>query len=149
MRANVLPSPYPHTSGRNVSCQGFYGWVKQKYQKSIAVWCRQVSIGLPTVLLCCTVGARVLHLWCQGAALFLALLEAAVFREYEIRQYSYGILSVYLCWTLGTRQLDFWYQTAGLFWYYYSKVFTVAFLAVVGRCFYILSSKLDLLPCAL
>ena len=48
------------------------------------------------------------------------------------REYSYGILSVHLCWTLGTRQLDFWYQTAGLFWYYYSKVFTVAFLPNVS-----------------
>ena len=37
--------------------------------------------------------------------------------------------------------LDFWYQAAGLFWYYYSKVFTVAFLSevwvepLVPRCF--------------
>ena len=44
-------------------------------------------------------------------------------------------------WTLGTRQLDFWYQTAGLFWYYYSKVFTVAFLSDVERCFLILNSS--------
>ena len=36
--------------------------------------------------------------------------------------------------------LDYWYQTAGLFWYYYSKVFTVAFLPVVGRFFLILHS---------
>ena len=36
--------------------------------------------------------------------------------------------------------LDSWYQIAGLFWYYYSKVFTVAFRSVVERCFYILNS---------
>ena len=45
--------------------------------------------------------------------------------------------------------LDSWYQIAGLFWYFYSKVFTVVFLAVVELRFLILSSKLDLLHCAL
>ncbi len=45
--------------------------------------------------------------------------------------------------------LDSWYQIAALFWYYYSKFFTAAFLAVVELHFYILSSKLDLLHCAL
>ena len=35
---------------------------------------REYSYGLPSVYLCCTVGARGLHLWCQGAALLLALL---------------------------------------------------------------------------
>ena len=55
--------------------------------------------------------------------------EAVVYREYR-----YEILSVHLCWTLGTRQLDSWYQTAVLFWYYYSKVFTVAFL--LAKSFY-------------
>ena len=64
-------------------------------------------------------------------------------------RYTYAGLLVPDSWTLGTRQLDSWYQTAELFWYYYSKVFTVAFLSVVGRCFLILSSKLDLLHCAL
>ena len=89
------------------------------------------------------------HLWCKGAALsvpggctFSGTIRSCGFSGvYLWRQYSYGILSVYQCWTLGTRQLDFWYQTAGLFWYYYSKVFTVAFLSVVGRCFLILHSN--------
>ena len=55
------------------------------------------------------------HYRCQGAALFLALSEAAVYREftYDVSiamvycRYTYAGLLVPDSWTFGTRQLDF------------------------------------------
>ena len=67
-------------------------------------------------------------------------------------QYSYAALSVQGCCTFGARVLHF-------YWHYYSKVFTVAFLAVaeprflIGEAdnssFFILHSSFSLLHCAL
>ena len=75
----------------------------------------QYSYGILSVYLCRTFGARGLHYRCQGAALFLALLEAAVFREFThdvsiamvYCRYTYAGLLVPDSRTLGTRQLDF------------------------------------------
>ena len=85
--ALTLPSHFRH---RKVSCQGFYlqnltkvpekysylvPTVQHRYTDSIAMPDYQYSYAALLVQGCCTFGAR-------GAALFLALLEAAVFREY-------------------------------------------------------------------
>ena len=51
--------------------------------------------------LCCTVGATMLHLWC-----------------------NYAAPSVYLCWTISISMLDSWYQNAILFWYRFFNLFT-------------------------
>ena len=72
-------------------------------------------MAIPTVTLCCTLGARLLHYRCKAAAtigarvlpLFCALLEAAVFREFT---YDVSIAMVYD----GIPMLDSWYQIAGL-----------------------------------
>ena len=48
-------------------------------------------------------------------------------------QYTYAAPSVYLCCTFGARVLH-------SYWHYYSKVFTVAFLAVFELRFYTLNS---------
>ena len=36
------------------------------------------------VYLCCTIGARLLHFWCQGAALLLALLFSFFYMTFVI-----------------------------------------------------------------
>lgn len=64
------------------------------------------SYEILSVQLCRTIGAGLLHCWCQGAALFLALLFD-VFKAMPNYQYSYAELSVYLCWTVGTRMPHF------------------------------------------
>ena len=69
------------------------------------LWCKGAALSVQG---CC-------HYRCQGAALFLALLEAAVFREftYDVSiamvfyRYTYAGLLVPDSWTFGTRQLDF------------------------------------------
>ena len=55
---------------------------------------RGLSSGLSGVHLCRTVGAPMLHLWCQGAALFLALLFESLYCWYA---YAVGIPMLY-CW---------------------------------------------------
>lgn len=75
----------------------------------------QYSCEILSVQLCRTIGAGLLHCWCQGAALFLALLFE-VFKAMPNYQYIYAELSVYLCWTVGISMLDYWYQNAALFW---------------------------------
>ena len=75
------------------------------------------SYEILSVQLCRTVGAGLQHCWCQGAALFLALLFD-VFKAMPNYQYIYAELSVYLCWTVGISMLDCWYQNAALFWYF-------------------------------
>ena len=77
----------------------------------------QYSCEILSVQLCRTIGAGLLHCWCQGAAPFLALLFE-VFKAMPNYQYSYAELSVYLCWTVGISMLDYWYQNAALFWYF-------------------------------
>ena len=72
---------------------------------------------------CRTVGATMLHLWCQGAALLLALLFESLYMTFDDGiamldcWYSYAVLLVYLCCTVGIAMLDLWYQNASLFWY--------------------------------
>ena len=69
------------------------------------LWCKGAALSVQG---CC-------HYRCQGAALFLALLEAAVFREFThdvsitmvYCRYTYAGLLVPDSWTFGTRQLDF------------------------------------------
>ena len=46
---------------------------------------RQYSYGILLVQLCCTFGARVLHLWCQDAALLLALLSESLYALFSFR----------------------------------------------------------------
>ena len=75
------------------------------------------SCEILSVQLCRTIGAGLLHCWCQGAALFLALLFE-VFKAMPNYQYSYAGLLVQLCWTIGIAMLDCWYQNAALFWYF-------------------------------
>ena len=77
----------------------------------------QYSCEILSVQLCRTIGAGLLHCWCQGAALFLALLFE-VFKAMPNYQYIYVELSVYLCWTVGISMLHCWYQNAALFWYF-------------------------------
>ena len=79
------------------------------------------SYEILSVQLCRTIGAGLPHCWCQGAALFLALLFE-VFKSYaELSvylcrtigismpnyRYIYAGLLVYLCWTVGTRMPHF------------------------------------------
>ena len=64
------------------------------------------SCEILSVQLCRTIGAGLLHCWCQDAALFLALLFE-VFKAMPNYRYSYAELSVYLCWTIGTRMPHF------------------------------------------
>lgn len=51
------------------------------------------SCEILSVQLCRTIGAGLLHCWCQGAALFLALLFE-VFKAMPNYQYIYAELSV-------------------------------------------------------
>ena len=64
---------------------------------------RQYSYGILLVQLCCTFGARVLHLWCQNVLLFWHCQDF---------WYSYAGLSVFLCWTVGIAMLNLWYTYA-------------------------------------
>ena len=73
----------------------------------------QYSYEILSVQLCRTIGAGLLHCWCQGAALFLALLFE-VFKAMPNYQYSYAGLLVQLCWTIGIAMLDYRYSYAGL-----------------------------------
>ena len=55
--------------------------------------CREYSYEILSVYLCCTVGAPMLHLWCQGAALLLALLFVSLYSGFsvgQIRQISWS-----------------------------------------------------------
>ena len=54
---------------------------------------RAYSCEILSVQLCRTIGAGLLHCWCQGAALFLALLFD-VFKAMPNYQYIYAELSV-------------------------------------------------------
>ena len=96
----TLPSHFRH---RKVYCQGFYlqnlTKVPEKY-----------SYLVPTVQ----------HRYTNSIAM----------PDY---QYSYAAPSVYLCCTFGASVLH-------SYWHYYSKIFTVAFLAVFELRFYTLNS---------
>ena len=59
----------------------------------------QYSYEILSVQLCRTIGAGLLHCWCQGAALFLALLFE-VFKAMPNYRSSYAGLLVQLCWTV-------------------------------------------------
>ena len=55
--------------------------------------CREYSYEILSVYLCCTVGEPMLHLWCQGAALLLALLFESHYSGFsvgQIRQISWS-----------------------------------------------------------
>ena len=72
VRVNVLPSHYSHTyphtptlpARKHPACWGFYGWVSDSIGRA------QKSSCLSAVQLWYTVGATMLHLWCQNALLF-------------------------------------------------------------------------------
>ena len=55
-------------------------WMKLWYAGRLSMVYREIRYGMPSVYLCCTIGAPMLHLLCQGAALFLALLFVSLYR---------------------------------------------------------------------
>ena len=77
---------------------------------------------------CRTVGATMLHLWCQGAALLLALLFESLYMTFGDGiamldcWYTYAGLLVHLCWTFGTRIL---YSSGTVFLFNLQPVFQV------------------------
>ena len=46
----------------------------------------EIRYGIQGEYLCCTFGARVLHFWCQSAALFLALLFVSLYSGFSVGQ---------------------------------------------------------------
>ena len=64
-----------------------------------------------------------LHLWCKGAALLLALLFESLYSGFS-DDHCYDILSVYLCCTIGIAMRYLWYQDALLLWYRFFNLFT-------------------------
>ena len=44
----------------------------------------EIRYGIPGEYLCCTFGARVLHFWCQSAALLLALLFGSLYSGFLV-----------------------------------------------------------------
>ena len=117
-----LPSPLSLTptilpAGRHPACHGDSMGVKEA-----AVY-RAYSYAALSVQLCCTIGANMLHTWCQIAALFWHHFSVS-FMLYYRYTYTYAVLSVYLCCTISIPMLDLWYQNALLFWYRFFNLFT-------------------------
>ena len=99
VRVELLPSHLPsHFRHRKVSCQGFYlqnltkvpekysylvPTVQHRYTNSIAMPDYQYSYAGLSVYPCCTVSIPMLHLWCKGAALLLALLFESLYSGFS------------------------------------------------------------------
>ena len=76
---------------------------------------RQFRYEIMSVHLCCTFGARALHLyWHYYSKVFTVAFLS----------HCYDILSVYLCCTIGIAMLYLWYQDALLLWYRFFNLFT-------------------------
>ena len=76
------PHTYPHTptlpAGKHPACCGFYGWASMKqWFKSNGIlrvlhrYTPSMTYTALSVQGCCTIGARVLHYRCKGAALLV------------------------------------------------------------------------------
>ena len=97
-----LPSPLSLTptilpAGRHPACHGDSMGVKEA-----AVY-RAYSYAALSVQLCCTIGATMLHTWCQIAALFWHHFSVSFMLDY---QYD-------LCCTIGIPMLYYQYTYAG------------------------------------
>ena len=66
--------------------RGWSSGLADSYVTRLAMVYMEIRYGIQGEYLCCTFGARVLHFWGQGAALFLALLFVSLYSGFSVGQ---------------------------------------------------------------
>ena len=140
-----LPSHYPHTSGTGkytvrVNLQNLtkvpekYSYlvptVQHRYTNSIAMPDYQYSYAGLSVQLCRTISIAMLHFWCKGAALLLALLFESLYSGFSGGRRTSFLHSIILNRPTADNS-------------------SLAFPPAAERCFFILHSSFSLLHGAL
>ena len=72
--------------GDSMDGRGWSSGLADSYVTRLAMVYMEIRYGIQGEYLCCTFGARALHFWCQGAALFLALLFVSLYSGFSVGQ---------------------------------------------------------------